>query len=367
VAPAPSAVVSGTVSLEVQSTPAGTSRVEWYGCGGYSLGEDNVQNADGHFSVAWDSTATAACTNGTQSLTAFACNPTDGCTDANSVSEDVDVENTLPPPTSDPCTATSDPAPIAGQGYHQVFGDCFDSFDRTKWDNHLWYNPQPPAGDVYTDAGGILHIVSRRSEGYPDHEIASYTEAGSGGPRNAWRQGYFEARFKYTDATGAMPAFYLQGTASNIDNPNWPNATQNGATYPNCPNVPLTWCPAAEIDVNEHFPVNGLSDMESTVHRNTGGRWGMSDQTRSNYNGLNQSSPDLGADWHTYAVKWTDTALTFYLDGQQIGQQLATFDSTNQQMMMILYMWTDVYGPGPDASTPNDIETDVDWVRVWQQ
>jgi Fibronectin type III domain len=39
--------------------------------------------------------------------------------------------------------ATGEPTAIAGQGYRQVFGDEFDSLDRTVWDDHIWYDDKP--------------------------------------------------------------------------------------------------------------------------------------------------------------------------------------------------------------------------------
>ena len=33
---------------------------------------------------------------------------------------------------------------------------------------------------------------------------------------------------------------------------------------------------------------------------------------------------------------------------------------------MTLYEWTGVYGPPPDATTPDNLDMQVDWVRVWQ-
>ena len=118
----------------------------------------------------------------------------------------------------------------------------------------------------------------------------------------------------------------------------------------------------AEFDIFEHFPVNGPDDFETTIHRNTSGRWGVADVTRSVFAhpGLN-----LGAGYHVYAAKWTPTQVCSYLDEVQLGC-FAPFDSTNQDMFMTLYEWTGVYGPPPDATTPDNLDMQVDWVRVWQ-
>ena len=222
----------------------------------------------------------------------------------------------------------------------------------------MYWDPEAPSGDVYSQ-NGVAHIVTRRSEGYPDHSLSSLS-TDPGGPQLSWRQGYVEARFKYTSATGAMPAFWLMA-ASDPLNPSYPAAPPPSL----CPLIapPLSFCPSAEIDIFEHFPVNGVGDLESTLHRNTSGRWGMADQTRPIFS---QVGYDLGADWHTYAVKWTASSLSYYLDGSLLGT-VQTVDSSDQAMFLTFYMWTHVYGPGPDASSPNDLDMQVDWVRVWQQ
>jgi beta-glucanase (GH16 family) len=51
----------------------------------------------------------------------------------------------------------------------------------------------------------MLHLVSRRSQGYGDVTISSH------GKRNV-RQGYFEARMRWTKGPAAWPAFWLAST-----------------------------------------------------------------------------------------------------------------------------------------------------------
>jgi beta-glucanase (GH16 family) len=218
----------------------------------------------------------------------------------------------------------------------------------------MYWDPPAPAGDVFSQ-NGVAHIVSRRSAGYPNRSLSSLG-TDSGAPRNSWRQGYFEARFKYTSATGAMPAFWLMA-ASDPLNPNYP------AAPPPCLPVPGTFCPSAELDIFEHFPVNGVGDHEATLHRNTSGRWGMADQTRPIFSHLGY---DLGADWHVYSARWTQSSIQYYLDGVSLGS-VQTFDTTDQPMFLTFYMWTSVYGPRPDASSPDSLDMQVDWVRVWQR
>jgi len=213
-----------------------------------------------------------------------------------------------------------------------------------------WEAEQP--SDVFTDASGILHIQSRRSEGYPNRSLSSLG-TGAGEPRNVWTFGYFEARFRVPHGTGSNPAFWLMA-ASDPLNPNYPN--------PPC-SVTDPLCLSAELDIFEHFPVNGVDDFETTLHRNTSGRWGVPDQTRSVFA---HPGVDLGAGYHVYAARWTPTQVCSYLDEVQLGC-LIPWDSIGQSMFLILYEWTRVYGPPPDATTPDVLDMQVDWVRVWQR
>ncbi|NGM24262.1 glycoside hydrolase family 16 protein [Roseomonas stagni] len=73
------------------------------------------------------------------------------------------------------------------------------------------------------------------------------------------------------------------------------------------------------------------------------------------------------ADWHTYRLDWTPGELTLYVDGQQVGRM--TNDVPDQPMsfgiqghVLADHEWW--YGGGPDGSTPNQVNIEVDWVRV---
>jgi hypothetical protein len=45
----------------------------------------------------------------------------------------------------------------------------------------------------------------------------------------------------------------------------------------------------------------------------------------------------------------------------------AVYDSTNQPMFLLLQMWVGGWSGDPDVSTPNVLETQVDYVSVWQK
>jgi len=63
---------------------------------------------------------------------------------------------------------------------------------------------------------------------------------------------------------------------------------------------------------------------------------------------------------------WTATHLTWYLDGRAL-MSAPVYASTNQPMFLLLQMWTGGWTSDPDATTPTTIETQIDYVRAWQE
>lgn len=269
------------------------------------------------------------------------------------------VTTTSPPPTTTtpPPTTTQPPppdpavpAPIAGQGYSKVFEDEFTAFVSSRWDNNIWFHGEPSGGAI-TVANGILTITARRSESYARREVITQ-------PTIAFKQGYFEARMRWTKGRTAWPGFWLYSRAHSVNhgppNGNWPN--------PLCPNPN---CLSAELDVFEgqgHEP----HVFYATLHRNSCQCYGVPN-TQSSPSWFPQSGVDLTTAFHTYSALWTATEVKWFLDGRLIHTH-PVYDSFNQDMRIILQMWSKAgWAPPPDASTPAELRTEVDWVRVWQK
>jgi beta-glucanase (GH16 family) len=257
------------------------------------------------------------------------------------------------------CPATSEPAPIAGLGYHQVFRDDFDTLNRSVWDNHIWYDAAPlPAWINFQYAqSGILHLVTSRNflagtASYPENTITTLTSG------RTFQRGYFEARMKWTGGHGAWPAFWLL-SYRHATNPAWPAVnpycSQNG--------LPTAQCYSAELDVFEGQGSQPTS-FYGTIHRNSSGSYGVRDQ--QNANNWQNVGLDLTADFHTYGMLWTATQITWYLDGRAL-MSAPVYDSTDQPMFMLLQMWTGGWTYNPDSTTPTNLETQVDDVQVWQR
>jgi len=252
-----------------------------------------------------------------------------------------------------------EPAPVADQGYHEVFRDDFDTLNRQVWDDHIWYDRAPnPAWTGFQNVeNGVLHLRTARS----------FTHPGSGWPINtittqssgrAFTQGYFEARVKWTAARGAWPGFWLFSNR-HATNSAWPSVNPYCSSH----GLPSALCWSAELDV---FEGQGSEPhgFYGTLHRNSCNCYGVNDaQNSNNYQPV---APDLGSDFHTYSALWTSSQITWYLDGQRLFSD-PVYDSTNQPMYLLLQMWTGGWSSDPDASTPNVLETQVDYVSVWQR
>jgi beta-glucanase (GH16 family) len=276
-----------------------------------------------------------------------------GCS---STSDDDETNAPPPPPPGD------EPAAVAGLGYHQAFRDDFDTIDRSVWDDHIWYDEPPKASWAgYQSAeNGVLHLRTRRdwywgsgsSDNYP---INTITTQSSG---LTFTQGYFEARMKWTGARGAWPGFWLFSYRHST-NDFWPSIN------PFCANngLPKALCYSAELDV---FEGQGAEPnvFYGTIHRNSSGDYGIADQ--QNDNNYQDQPSDIASDWHTYGMLWTSSQITWYLDGRAL-MSAPTYDSTNQPMYLLLQMWTGGWMGDPNSTTPDLLETQVDYVDVWQK
>jgi beta-glucanase (GH16 family) len=253
------------------------------------------------------------------------------------------------------------PAPIAGQGYQEVFADEFDSLNRAWWDDHIWYDgaPNPAWTGFQTVENGILHLRTSRnfagSNGRP-YPLNTITTQTSG---KTFQYGYFEARMKWTGGfNGPWPGFWLY-SYRHATNDAYPSVN------PFCSNngIPVDQCWSGELDVFEGQGPEPRT-FYGTIHSNSCDCYGAKDQ--QNDNNADDTGIDLTADYHTYGMLWTPTQVSWYLDGNLLHSAPA-YDSLNQPMFMLLQMWQGGWNPDADSTTPDTIETDVDWVRVWQK
>jgi beta-glucanase (GH16 family) len=237
-----------------------------------------------------------------------------------------------PPPTS------NTPRAIAGQGYTKVFEDNFDTFNTGVWTNDIWWQNNDPA-DAKFISNGVLNLVTRRGQGYPEINTTTFQ-------RRSWTQGYMECRVRWNAGQGSWPAGCWM-------------ISEGWARTGSCTT------PAAELDIME-AQGNEPNSFYGTLHRHSAG-------TNCGIRGQRNAHIDmpfrLADNWHTYATKWTADQVCWYVDDVQVGSCQPTYDTTNQPMFMILSIQTGGWASGNVVTTsaPNELRSEVDWVRVWQR
>jgi beta-glucanase (GH16 family) len=206
----------------------------------------------------------------------------------------------------------------------------------------------------------VLNIVRRRSDHYPSITISS--EPHGKRPGKSFRQGYLEARMRWTGVPGSGPAFWLLSTR-HATNPDWPSVNSYCADH----GLPEARCYSAELDVFEGYG-NHVNVFTGTVHRNSSSAYGVNDDQNSNNWHPLATGKNLARSWHVYAAKWTSRRVTWYLDGHRM-MSAPVYDSTNQPMHLLFYNWETPWESGNDvsSSTPSSLYTKVDWVRVWRR
>ncbi|WP_237215221.1 glycoside hydrolase family 16 protein [Falsiroseomonas oryziterrae] len=95
---------------------------------------------------------------------------------------------------------------------------------------------------------------------------------------------------------------------------------------------------------------------------------------RSQFAFINHGEPNVAqyidvnaAEWHDYRLDWTPGSLKLYVDGELKGdittdvpEQPMSF-SMQSQVMAPHETW---FGGGPDGSTPQRVEMEIDWVKI---
>ena len=255
----------------------------------------------------------------------------------------------------------SAPAPIGGQGYRLVWSDEFDTLDTSVWQPEPWHAQEFDWSKVSV-ADSILTLTADLT---PTTSQPPFATLASIGPRAAarpfhpdakvWQEGYFEIRARATnDPWTKLALWFMSYETANC----WPEPRR-------------CWIPNSEWDMVENGIRAGYAGASayanvqhaSVVHRNTGSPCGVADTSHRYL----WDAPAGGlCDWHVWSGRWTATDLTTYLDGQPLGSQPVYPDSTPQPMYMLLTAapLSSVLGNPPKPAT---IETQVDYVRVWQK
>jgi glycosyl hydrolase family 16 len=246
----------------------------------------------------------------------------------------------VPPPPPPPL---NEPKAIAGQGYRASFFDDFtqglDIGDANRWYPGEFYY-RSPAGTIELRNNNLL-MSQRRAEGWP-MVIVSTLKADKSKARTFRAPCYAESRFRWTAGPGAWPGFWL-----------FSHAHAMGTRPPLC----------SEFDI---FEGQGSTPYEfsGALHEDT-------PTPNHAYHGCwtkPPGGPNMST-WHTYAGLWLADKVQWYVDDNLLCTQ-PTYASTNQPMYLLYSLWNPGgWGPGNviGPTTPDVLELEVDWVRVWQK
>jgi beta-glucanase (GH16 family) len=145
------------------------------------------------------------------------------------------------------------------------------------------------------------------------------------------RYGRWEVRARAQQGNGYGPVLLL-----------WPDAED--------------WPEGGEIDIME-IPKGDRTKAHFTVH------WGEDNE---------QDGRSVEGDftqWHTFAVEWTPEHVVGFVDGVEIYRNDDSEANPPRSMHLAIQQDIGPYGkdwiPAPDATTPDEVTFEVDWVRIY--
>lgn len=211
------------------------------------------------------------------------------------------------------------------------------------WGNNELETYTDRASNVSLDGDGHLKITAQKETYTGSDGITRDYTSGRIISTQPILYGYTEARIWLPSGQGFWPAFWTVGADQNVGVP-WP----------------LT----GEIDIME--AINTMKTSSGTIH----GPDVVNQTAYQVTKAVAPSSGTLAGAWHTYAIDWTATYITFYLDGQAYetitrasmpAQDVWEFD-TPQLIQLNLAVGGNSPG-SPNASTPFPSSMLVDYVR----
>ena len=216
-----------------------------------------------------------------------------------------------------------------------------DEFNGTALDENVWIMQNDTGNGAilsgrWTDncvvEDGALNLEVRKE----NRGVKEWTSGCAWVNPEVFRQsyGYWEARFKYAAGPGINNAFWVSTT--------WVYQLSDGKL------------PDFEIDINEgHYPNEICTNFHS---EGSGERVSHSESYKAAY--------DLSADYHTYALKWDEDFLYYYLDGEIVHTKIN--DGAAIPVVPIVSNAVLNWGGRPNENTDGTAQT-FDYVRVWQR
>ena len=259
-------------------------------------------------------------------------------------------------------------APAIAQGQTTIgpptWADEFNgtSLDLTRW-THRATGPREDGiltPDAVSVADGALTITTYTEAGQHYSGMVSTQAHETGGFQQAY--GYFEARIKFDNVSGQWSAFWLQSPTVGTprDDPAAAGVEMDVVEHrARCVTAPLpapaSTC-AADADISDRVQ-QGLI-------------WNGYDEHRAASVRLSEPLPGLRAGgWHTWALRWTPTELTFYYDGTAIWSQsgpisrVAEYIILSSEVRQLFAGLIPLTGYGTRETSTTKMQ--VDYVRVW--
>ena len=213
--------------------------------------------------------------------------------------------------------------------------------------------------DAFDVGDGVLTITTYTEN---DRHYSGMVSTAGGSVGLQQRYGYFEARVKFASAPGQWSAFWLQSPT--IGNPLGDPATAG-----------------VEMDVTEHrtqcvsapspTPPETCGPQSSIADRVQQGLiWDGYDSNSQSAIQLSEPLPGLSdGGWHTWALNWTPTSLTFSFDDRPIWLPSGPVSQRSQYIILSSEVGEFFAGAIPDAGYGNRLTSTtkmrVDYVRVW--
>lgn len=240
-------------------------------------------------------------------------------------------------------------------GWQLAFSDDFDSLSLWDGQSGTWEAEYPWGGrynndeleyyvNPVTDPAGLVDlepvtvsngVLSLRADEIPPalQSLAEGRAYSSGIVTThksfAFKHGYVEIRAKMPAGLGFWSALWLLPTD-------------------------MSWPP--EIDIAEVLGVDPETHVATVWYGDEENPQSQSD---------NISTVDLSADFHVYGLLWTESEITWFLDGQQVFTA-PTPAGYDKEMYILMNLAVGGAWPGnPDATTPFPSAMEVDYVKVW--
>ena len=216
-----------------------------------------------------------------------------------------------------------------------VFADEFDgnTLNVEKWaTEYVWGRANPPELQYYTKDAFVVKngILTIQAEDQPTEGMAYSSGVITSYDHFQFTYGYVEANIRIPAGQGLWPALWLLDAGGSAD----------------------------EIDIVEflgHTPT--LAYMTLHYADSSGNQIGTAD---GKYDG-----PNFAGGFHTVAVDWQPTAVTWYVDGVERYQVTKEIPAAPMYLIANLAVGGDWPGP-PNASTHFPAAYQIDYIRVFQ-